>query len=34
MSKSWTERFQWFVGAAILLLILEAIIRPIKWRSR
>ncbi|MDF7798443.1 VWA domain-containing protein [Pontiellaceae bacterium B1224] len=34
VSKSWTERFQWFVGAAILLLILEAIIRPIKWRSR
>ena len=33
MSKSWTERFQWFVGAAILLLILEAAIRPIKWRN-
>jgi Ca-activated chloride channel family protein len=34
MSKTWTERFQWFLGAAIFLLILEAAIRPIKWRSR
>ncbi|MDF7826110.1 VWA domain-containing protein [Pontiellaceae bacterium B12227] len=33
MSKTWTERFQWFVGAAILLLLLEAAIRPIKWRG-
>ena len=33
MSKSWTERFQWFVGAAILLLMLEAAVRPIKWRK-
>lgn len=33
MSKSWTERFQWFVGAAILLLILEAAIRPIRWKG-
>ncbi|MEI6890749.1 MAG: VWA domain-containing protein [Pontiella sp.] len=33
-SKSWTERFQWFVGGALLLLMLEAAIRPIKWRSQ
>ncbi len=32
MSKSWTERFQWFLAAAILLLIIEAAIRPTKWR--
>jgi Ca-activated chloride channel family protein len=30
MSKSWTERFQWFVGSALLLLIIEAGIRPTK----
>lgn len=28
MTKSWTERFQWFLGAALLLLIAEAGIRP------
>ncbi|MDF7808755.1 VWA domain-containing protein [Pontiellaceae bacterium B12219] len=33
MSKTWNERFQWFLGAAILLLILEAAVRPTKWRS-
>lgn len=33
VSKTWTERFQWLVGAAVLLLILEAIIRPIRWRA-
>ncbi|MDZ8119247.1 VWA domain-containing protein [Pontiella agarivorans] len=32
MSKIWTERFQWFAGAALLILILESLIRPIKWR--
>lgn len=33
MSKSWTERFQWFVSIALILLILESLIRPIKWRK-
>lgn len=33
MSKAWTERFQWFVAAALLLLVLEAAIRPVKWRK-
>ncbi|WP_372845952.1 VWA domain-containing protein [Pontiella sp.] len=33
MSKSWTERFQWFAGAALLLLVLEAAIRPVKWKG-
>ncbi|MBT8041783.1 MAG: VWA domain-containing protein [Pontiella sp.] len=33
MSKTWTERFQWFVAAALLLLILEAAVRPVKWRT-
>ncbi len=33
MSKSWTERFQWFAGAALALLILESLIRPVKWRA-
>ncbi len=32
MSKSWTERFQWFLASAILLLIIEAGVRPTKWR--
>ncbi|WP_372796403.1 VWA domain-containing protein [Pontiella sp.] len=34
MSKSWTERFQWLVGAALVILILESLIRPVKWRSK
>jgi Ca-activated chloride channel family protein len=32
MSKIFTERFQWFVAAALVLLILETAIRPVKWR--
>ena len=28
MSKTWTERFQWLLGAALLLLVIEAGIRP------
>ncbi|QBG45999.1 VWA domain-containing protein [Verrucomicrobia bacterium S94] len=32
MSKIWTERYQWFLGVALLILILESLIRPIKWR--
>jgi Ca-activated chloride channel family protein len=28
MAKTWTERFQWFLGAALLLLLIEAIVRP------
>jgi Ca-activated chloride channel family protein len=31
MSKSWTERFQWFLGAALLLLLIEAAIRPVRF---
>ena len=34
MAKSWTERYQWFVGASILLLVLEAGIRPTKGGRR
>ena len=30
MSKIWTERFQWILGAALLLLVIEAGIRPTK----
>ncbi|VGO22796.1 vWA domain-containing protein [Pontiella sulfatireligans] len=33
MSKSWVERFQWFIAAALLLLLIEALILPIKGRS-
>ena len=33
MSKTWTERFQWFVGGALLLLAVEVGIRPVKWRN-
>ncbi|VGO17859.1 hypothetical protein PDESU_06461 [Pontiella desulfatans] len=31
MSKSWTERFQWFLGAALLLLLIETAIRPVNY---
>ncbi len=34
MSKTWTERYQWFVGAALLLLALEAGLRPTKRGGR
>jgi Ca-activated chloride channel family protein len=34
MSKVWTERFPWFLGGAVLLLIIEAGIRPAKKGSR
>ncbi len=34
MSKIWTERFQWFLSASILLLIVETTIRPAGKRSR
>jgi Ca-activated chloride channel family protein len=30
MAKIWTERFQWFIGGALILLILESAIRPVK----
>ena len=30
MAKIWQERFQWFLGAALLLLLAEALVRPIK----
>ncbi len=33
MSKIWTERFQWFLGASILLLVAETAIRPTRKRS-
>jgi Ca-activated chloride channel family protein len=28
--KVWTERFQWFLGAALLLLLIESAVRPTK----
>jgi len=34
MSKNWIERFQWFVGTALLLLLIEAGIRPVKRGGR
>lgn len=34
MSKSWTERFPWFLAAALLLLVFEAVIRPTKGGRR
>jgi Ca-activated chloride channel family protein len=34
MSRIWVERFQWFVGGALLLLLLEAGIRPAKGGRR
>ena len=34
MSKTYTERYQWFLAASILLLVLEAAIRPVKWRGK
>ncbi len=33
MSKNWIERYQWFIAAALLLLMIETAIRPTKWRS-
>jgi len=30
MAKIWTERFPWFLGVALLLLVIEAGIRPVK----
>lgn len=30
MAKIWQERFQWFIGAALLLLLIEAAVRPVK----
>ncbi len=32
MSKIWTERFQWFLGASILLIVVESTIRPYNRR--
>ena len=34
MTKNWVERYQWFIGAALLLLILESAVRPVKWRVK
>ena len=34
MAKTWTERFQWFMGAALFLLIIEAGIHPVKRGGR
>ena len=34
MSKTFTERFQWFLAAAVLVLVLEAGIRPVRWRRK
>jgi len=33
MSKTWTERFQWLLGAVLALLLVEAGIRPVKKGS-
>jgi len=33
LAKIWQERFPWFIGAALLLLLIEASIRPVKRRS-
>ncbi len=30
MAKTWTERFQWLLGTALLLLLIEACVRPVK----
>ena len=30
LSQSWIERFQWMVGTALLLLVLEAVVRPVR----
>ena len=30
MAKIWTERFQWFLGMSLLLLVIEGVIRPTK----
>ena len=32
LTKSFIERYQWFVAAALILLALEAAVRPVKWR--
>jgi Ca-activated chloride channel family protein len=34
MAKIWKERFPWFVGAALVLLVMEAIVRPVKRGGR
>ena len=34
MAKIWQERFPWFVGAALLLLLIEATVRPVKKGTR
>ncbi|HEY5653825.1 MAG TPA: VWA domain-containing protein [Pontiella sp.] len=34
MAKIWTERFQWFLASALFLLIIEAAVRPVKWRRK
>jgi Ca-activated chloride channel family protein len=35
MARIWTERFPWFISASLLLLIIEAAIRPVKkWNHR
>ena len=34
MAKIWVERFQWFLGAALALLVVEATIRPVKRGGR
>lgn len=34
MAKIWQERFQWFIGASLLLLVVETAVRPVKREGR
>ena len=34
MSKIRIERYQWFIGAALVLLLIEAVVRPVKWNRK
>ncbi len=34
MAKTWTERFPWFVGGALLLLLIEAAVRPVRFNRK
>lgn len=34
MAKIWQERFQWFIGASLLLLVVETAVRPVKRGGR
>jgi Ca-activated chloride channel family protein len=34
MAKIWQERFPWFLGAALLLLLIEAAVRPVRFNRK